>query len=151
MSQLQETEALFSFGPHLMIDGYGGNPAKLNDLALVRQVLDELPERMAMTKVLPPMVQRFGDQGPNAGITGVVIIAESHIAIHTFPERGFLSADIFSCRAFEPSPALAFLTERFEIQRYATRFINRGKEYPRDLAVVQELLAQERAALQSSL
>jgi len=46
---------LFGFGPHLMIDGYNANPDRLRDAELVRQVLDELPEEMGMTKVFPPL------------------------------------------------------------------------------------------------
>ncbi|MEM0029522.1 MAG: S-adenosylmethionine decarboxylase, partial [Candidatus Nitrosocaldus sp.] len=88
---------LFGFGPHLMVDGYDANPAKLRDAELVRRVLDELPEEMEMTKVLPPVVQRYPAlPGHAEGITGVVIIAESHIAIHTFPSERFISVDIFS-------------------------------------------------------
>lgn len=45
---------LFGFGPHLMVDGYEANPDRLRDAELIRRVLNELPEEMEMTKVLPP-------------------------------------------------------------------------------------------------
>ena len=108
-----------------------GNPDRLRDAELIRRVLNELPEEMEMTKVLPPFVYSYGPGGED-GVTGVVIIAESHIAIHTFPKKRFLSVDIFSCKAFDMAKALKKLAEVFEIRRYETYMINRGKEFPKD-------------------
>ena len=105
---------LFGFGPHLMVDGYEANPDRLRDAELIRRVLNELPEEMEMTKVLPPFVYSYGPGGED-GVTGVVIIAESHIAIHTFPKKRFLSVDIFSCKAFDMAKALKKLAEVDEV------------------------------------
>ncbi|WP_245958825.1 adenosylmethionine decarboxylase [Meiothermus luteus] len=141
---------LFGFGPHLMIDGYHANAAKLADPELVREVLDRLPEEMEMTKVLPPVVQRYpAALGQAEGITGVVIIAESHIAIHTFPAQRFISVDIFSCKEFDLGKALGYVVERFEIGRYETYLINRGKEYPKDVELARRIVAGEREYLQA--
>lgn len=141
---------LFGFGPHLMIDGYSANPDRLRDAELVRQVLDELPEEMEMTKVLPPFVYSYGQNGEE-GVTGVVIIAESHIAIHTFPKKAFLSVDIFSCKAFDVAKALKYLAEKFEIGRYETHMINRGKEFPKDLELARKFILGEREYLEARL
>ncbi|TBH20721.1 adenosylmethionine decarboxylase [Thermus thermamylovorans] len=139
---------LFGFGPHLMVDGYDADPARLRDAELVRRVLDELPEEMAMTKVLPPFVYRYGPEGED-GVTGVVIIAESHIAIHTFPKKRFLSIDIFSCKAFDMAHVLRKLTEVFQIGRYETYMIHRGKEFPKDPELARQIVLGEREYLQA--
>jgi len=143
---------LFGFGPHLMIDGYDADPERLADRELIRRVLDELPERMEMTKVLPPAVYEYrGDTPEDQGLAGVVIIAESHIAIHTFPQRGFLSVDIFSCKDFDVKTALAYLVEAFRIGRYETYLVNRGKEYPKDPSQARMILDGEREYLEARI
>ncbi|MCL4455570.1 MAG: adenosylmethionine decarboxylase [Deinococcus sp.] len=143
---------LFGFGPHLMLDGYHANAKKLADFDLVRRVLDEFPLEMQMTKVLPPLVHRFGGKpGESAGVTGVVLIAESHIAIHTFPAKRFISIDIFSCKAFDLTKAVDSLVERFEIGRYETYLVNRGKEFPKDLEMARQIVSGEREYLEARL
>jgi S-adenosylmethionine decarboxylase len=114
----------------------------------VRRVLDELPEEMEMTKVLPPFVYSYGPEGED-GVTGVVIIAESHIAIHTFPKKRFLSIDIFSCKAFDMAQVLRKLTAVFEIGRYETYMINRGKEFPKDPELARKIVLGEREYLEA--
>ncbi len=143
---------LFGFGPHLMIDGYHANAEKLADFELIRQVLDELPLEMEMTKVLPPIVQRFEARpGHGEGVTGVVLIAESHISIHTFPSKRFISVDIFSCKEFDLGKALKSVVERFEIGRYETYLINRGKEYPKDIELARQIVLGEREYLEARI
>ncbi|HWG85105.1 MAG TPA: adenosylmethionine decarboxylase [Deinococcales bacterium] len=142
---------LFGFGPHLMIDGYHASQEKLADVELIRSVLDRLPEEMEMTKIMPPQVFRYGEGTDESGVTGVVIIAESHIAIHTFPDRGFLSVDVFSCKDFDVSRAVTNLVAAFDIGRYDTYFINRGKEYPRDEAAVERIVHGEREYLEARI
>ncbi len=143
---------LFGFGPHLMIDGYQANPEKLADAEMIKRVLDEMPEAMEMTKVLPPFVFEYtGARAEDAGVTGVVIIAESHIAIHTFPEKRFISVDIFSCKEFDLRKAVDYLVETFEIGRYDTYLINRGKEYPKDPELARRIVEGEREYLESRI
>ena len=143
---------LFGFGPHLMIDGYDANPEKLADKDLIYKVLDELPEKMEMTKVLPPSVFEYrGQTEEDTGLTGVVIIAESHIAIHTFPKKRFISVDIFSCKDFDLKVALDYLVEAFEIGRYETYLVNRGKEYPKDAREARMILEGEREYLEARI
>lgn len=136
---------MLGFGPHLMLDGFHANPHKLTDAELLRQVLDELPAALEMTKILPPLVFNGSeDLDGYAGLTGVVLIAESHIAIHTFPEQDALVVDIFSCKDFDPQLAIKRLVDQFEIGRYTTYMINRGREIPKDLLLAQSIMAGER-------
>ena len=71
---------------HLTIDGFRGNPARLASEELVRELLDRIPDAIGMTKISTPHVQRYvGEKPADWGVSGFVLIAESHITIHTFP------------------------------------------------------------------
>lgn len=64
---------------------------------------------------------------PGQGITGVVILAESHIAIHTWPEHGYLAIDIFTCgKKTRPYAALEYFKKVFTPKKIKIRLIERG-------------------------
>ncbi len=87
---------------HVIIDGYGGDPEQLSDENVIRVILDSYPEMMGMTKITQPTVLEYrGSKPEDWGVSGYVMIAESHIAMHTFPERRLVWADIFSCKDFD--------------------------------------------------
>ncbi len=116
---------------HLTIDGFGGNPEKLASEELVRGLLDCYPDSIGMTKIAPPFVQRYvGGKPEDWGVTGFVLIAESHIAIHTFPEHGSVWADVFSCKAFDAEQAIRAISQAFELAEARTQVLERGLEYP---------------------
>jgi len=87
---------LDQFGVHLMIDGYDGSATKLADQAYIRKLLNTLPDQLGMHKIADPVVVQVGPQNQKdpGGLSGFVLIAESHISLHTFPLRGFISADV---------------------------------------------------------
>jgi S-adenosylmethionine decarboxylase len=114
---------------HVIIDGYGGDPDQLSDENAVRVILDEYPDKMGMTKITQPTVIRYvGSKPEDWGVSGYVMIAESHIAIHTFPERRLIWADIFSCRDFDSAPILEDLKRRFHLRQMDVRMIDRALE-----------------------
>lgn len=122
-----------TFGEHLTIDGYGGCPMKLNNRDIVHQSLNDLPELLGMTKLAAPQV--YFAPGNNTkdpgGWSGFVIIAESHISIHTFPGRKFVSIDVYSCRnGMDCAFIQSFFKEKFDLKELETNFINRGTRYP---------------------
>src|ERR1035437_5382124 len=88
-----------NFGCHLMIDGYGASQAKLKDRERILKCLNELPEKMGMTKIIKPVIVYFkgNDKKDPGGYSSFVMIAESHISIHTFPEKKFVSIDAYTC------------------------------------------------------
>lgn len=131
------------FGLHLTLEGYEGDRKKLGDLAHCYKVLDEYPDVIKMTKIMPPHVQKDLDAPhPKWGISGVVIIAESHIAFHTFPEDGFISLDVFSCKDFDVDTAVGFIVKSFGLKRFEHQIFERGEHYPRS--------AQENAKIMES-
>ncbi len=122
-----------NFGEHLTLDGYGGDPARLNDRELVFKVLNELPELLDMNKLAAPQVcfAPENDGKDPGGWSGFVIIAESHISIHTFPARQFISADVYSCKnGMNPHFVEIYFKEKFYLQEIETNFIKRGTKYP---------------------
>jgi len=122
-----------TFGEHLTIDGYGGNPESLNDKDLVHLILSELPDLLRMNKLAQPQV--YFAPGNNAkdpgGWSGLVAIAESHISVHTFPARRFVSIDVYSCKTGMDQEFIeAYFREKFSLQELETNFIRRGTRYP---------------------
>lgn len=142
---------LFGFGPHLVVDGQHASPERLDDAALVTQALSELAGILNMTVVAPPRVERLDGSPFEAGLSGVVLIAESHIALHTFPARGVLGMDLFSCREFDVQRAVSYLAQTFELGRYETHFNNRGREFPKDPERVSRILRGDREYLEARL
>jgi len=101
-------------GLHLIVDGYGGDPVKLQDAALLERFLDRYPAVLGMNKIAEPQVHTYSGEKPEDwGLSGFVLIAESHISIHTFPERESVNIDIFSCRDFDPQHALEQVKQTF--------------------------------------
>ncbi|MBI2867713.1 MAG: S-adenosylmethionine decarboxylase [Chloroflexi bacterium] len=133
---------------HLLIDGYEGDKAKVQDLDFVYRFLDEYPAHINMTKVGPPHVIRYvGPEPKDWGISGFVIIAESHVAVHTFPERDLVNVDIFSCMDFDPHKALKEVAAIFGFSRVKSNFIERGIVYPHDPEALGRLVHAERLEL----
>ncbi len=137
---------------HLTIDGFGGDLEKLASEELVRGLLDRYPERIGMTKIAPPFVQRYiGKKPEDWGVSGFVLIAESHIAVHTFPDRGYVWADIFSCKGFGSETAIAGMAEAFDLRDARTRVLERGLEYPHLVDEAVPLAERERGDVLAEL
>ncbi len=134
------------FGPHLMVDGYGCPREKLQDLSLVYKFLEECPDRIGMTKIMPPYVFRYEGVNPKDwGVSGVVLIAESHISIHTFVEKGYFSMDIFSCKDFDVEAAKAYVLNIFSATSCEINVLERGKEFPKDIRKSLRIVNRDRA------
>lgn len=121
------------FGEHITIDGYGGNPELLNSEEVLRASLRELCEILEMHPLTEPQVVLAGDNQIKdpGGWSGFLIIAESHIAIHTFPKRRFVSADVYTCRnGMDQALVVEFFKKKFELEEVETHFVIRGEKYP---------------------
>lgn len=136
---------------HLVIDGYGAEQSRLEDAAAIYQFLDEYPDAIGMTKITPPHVYVYAGQVPqDVGVSGFVIIAESHISIHTFPKRQYVNIDVFSCKEFDVKRAMAQLKERFGLQTVRSWTLDRGLEYSDPAVALQEMQADRSALAQRS-
>ena len=137
---------------HVTIDGYGGDPQTLASEEVVRALLDSYPEEIGMTKIAPPHVCRYGGSKPeDSGISGFVLIAESHISIHTFPKRRSVWVDIFSCKGFDAQRAVTDVQERFRLADVHTRLLSRGLEYPHSVPEALPYASAERRQVEATL
>ena len=115
---------------HLIIDGYGGDPQRLQDVDLVYHLLDAYPDQIGMIKISQPKVSKYvGAKPQDWGVSGFVLIAESHISIHTFPERSYINVDIFSCKEFDAEGAVRDFQQKFRLAEVRSYILNRGLEY----------------------
>jgi len=132
-------------GAHLMLDGYGCEQKKLEDLEHIYRILEEFPERIGMTKIMPPYVFRYtGVRPENWGVSGFVLIAESHVSVHTFPEKQYLSLDILSSKNFDVERAVEFARQEFGIEKVEHNFLDRGTEFPKEIARATQLVRRDR-------
>jgi S-adenosylmethionine decarboxylase len=121
------------FGEHVTIDGYGGNSEKLNDRALLASAIDELCDLLKMHKLAEPQIVSAPDNHIKdpGGWSGFVMIAESHISIHTFPKRRFVSADVYTCQnGVDVDFITGYFRKKYDLEEIESHFIKRGTKYP---------------------
>lgn len=123
---------MMGFGKHVTIDASGCDWEKLTNQQLIYDLLNELPGRIGMTKMTLPYVVQWLDKGATVpGISGFVMIAESHISVHTFPEKDYVFIDVFSCSNFDVKKTVRLLIEFFEAKKNTTQIITRGMDFKR--------------------
>ncbi len=127
------------FGPHLTIDASNCNVRKLTDVRAVYDILNKLPSFMRMTLMTLPYVVKWKDKwAKTEGISGFVMIAESHISIHTFPEENYVFIDVFSCKNFDTDKAAEFIIKAFEAKKSEKNVVKRGLDFPRKEILVEQ-------------
>lgn len=98
-----------TLGRHALLDLYGCKQAVLDDKDFLREILRQTAVQLDCT-----VVQEVFHNFSPYGVSGVVVIAESHLAIHTWPEHGFAAVDLFTCNETTALSSLAeILKERF--------------------------------------
>ncbi|MBW2993654.1 adenosylmethionine decarboxylase, partial [Candidatus Woesearchaeota archaeon] len=119
--------AYHGLGNHLIIDAYECDKDRLNDIEFIKTILNELPDIIKVKKLSEPTVISHTAENPEeSGITGYVIIAESHISIHTYPEKSYFSFDVFSCREFDTEKILIYLKQKLNPEKFETHLFKRG-------------------------
>ena len=114
---------------HLIIDGYVDNKNLLQDEEFIYQLLDQYPAEISMTKISSPCVLRYVGAKPEEwGVSGFVLIAESHISIHTFVEQSYVNIDIFSCKSFDAAQVIKDLSNRFQLTKIKAHLLSRSQE-----------------------
>lgn len=130
-----DNDDMQGFGPHLMLDCSECNLEKISDVAYVFDVLNRLPDFIGMTKITQPYVFPYSGLVPeDKGVTGVVIIAESHLSFHSFVEKDYFFFDLFSCKPFNVDLARQFIMDAFEVKKAETHYVERGLDFPRSEA-----------------
>jgi S-adenosylmethionine decarboxylase len=113
--------AFLPHGRHLLVDLHGIAAARLTDTAAIEALLREAARVAGST----PVGGHFHTFGPGLGVTGVLLLQESHISIHTWPEHGFAAVDVFMCGSARAERAVAHIeaalkpgeTRRIEARR----------------------------------
>jgi len=113
-------------GQHLLADLYDVASDRLADAGLLADCLDDAARRGGMKPIGPPVLHRF----KGGGLTGYLLLSESHIAFHTYPEHRFLALDIFSCGGADSKAALAVFLAALEPGREHLTTAPRGAEIP---------------------
>lgn len=127
------TDAPDCFGEHVLVDGYGGSSACLSDASLIELLLHDLVRRLEMRILSGPVVCVAPANGRNdpGGLTAFVVVQESHISVHTFPARRFVSADVYSCRNGLLQDAIVDKFVRaFQLESVDVQLVRRGVRYP---------------------
>ena len=111
-----------ALGRHLLIELQDCNKEVLNDLGYLRDAMVTAAVNCG-AEVLGESFHHFSPQG----VSGVVVIAESHLSIHTWPEYGYAAVDIFTCgTAVEPEKAVETLIEKLGSRNPSQTEIQRG-------------------------
>ncbi|MGM0540815.1 MAG: adenosylmethionine decarboxylase [Pseudomonadota bacterium] len=108
-------------GTHLIIDLWGAS--QLDNLPLMEATLREAVEKAKAT-LLHIHLHHFT---PNGGISGVAVLAESHISVHSWPERNYAAFDVFMCGDAEPEKAIEVLQAAFAPTAVNVETILRGE------------------------
>ena len=122
-----------ALGHHLLTEFYGCDHDILNNVGKIKNLMDEAAVRSGAS-IVESVFHRYSPHG----VSGVVVIEESHLAIHTWPEYGYAAVDLFTCgEEVDPWKAYAFLKESLAPDSTSTQEIIRGElpENERDVSV----------------
>ena len=109
-------------GRHLIVEYTGCDPDILNDKELLERSLLEAVRKSGAT-IVNSTFHRYAPQG----VSGVVVIAESHMSVHTWPEYGYAAVDFFTCgQTVDPYKANSYLKEQLKCEQAMISEIRRG-------------------------
>jgi len=113
---------LDALGKHLLVELNNCDHKILNDIKFIKEVMLSAADASGAT-VLGESFHQFSPQG----VSGVLIIAESHLTIHTWPEHGYAGADIFTCGTrVQPEKAAEIIIARMKPKTHSIIQISRG-------------------------
>lgn len=111
-----------SVGRHAIIDVYECKIDKIDDLKFIKDMLVESAKE-ANLHIVDQIFHKFSP----IGISGVLILAESHLTIHTWPEYNFAAIDVFTCGTkFDPKEVCEIIAKRLKSSKYEIKEIKRG-------------------------
>ena len=121
---MSETVEHTTYGRHVLLDVWGVPFADLNDLELMKQTM-----RAAAAACQATVVSETFYRFPVQGLSGVLVLAESHISVHTTPEHEYASFDIFTCgENMDPCLAAEHIVRALSVPKWFIRQFERGTE-----------------------
>ena len=119
---MMQAPSLSPLGQHVLADLYGCDAAQLADPVLIEACLLGAANAAGAT-VLNSHFHHFGEA---QGVTGVVLLMESHMSIHTWPEHGYAAIDLFMCGQAQVDLALQFLQLKLRSETQTIQMVQRG-------------------------
>ena len=117
-------------GFHYTIDAFGCDHAALINSELMFDFLKTLPESVGMKVIGGPYVKYYNNEDiiveKEEGPTGVVVLAESHASLHSYPHKQYLAFDLFSCKEFDKNIVKEQIISLYKPQKTYENFLNRG-------------------------
>jgi S-adenosylmethionine decarboxylase len=111
-----------TIGRHIIAEFYGVSERLISRKEKVRKIIDEIVKEANLTKI-GSVYKQFKPHG----VTGIVLIAESHISVHTWPEYKMINIDIFTCGNPENADkAFKLFIKKFKPEKYRHHIIDRG-------------------------
>jgi len=131
-----------ALGHHVLAEFYGCSPEVLNDTEKIEKMMvDAALEAGAEVKEV--IFHQFSPQG----VSGVVVISESHLAVHTWPEFGYAAVDVFTCGStVDPWVSCYYLKKHLVSERMAAKEIKRGI-FELDESDINASQAQQKSAV----
>ncbi len=109
-------------GHHYIVEASKCNKKIIGNIELMQQIIVEAANK-ANTKVWAVSFHRF----PPNGVSGVVVISESHLSVHTWPEVGYVALDIYTCgKDSKPEKAVDYIIEKIEAEQVHVTELSRG-------------------------
>ena len=121
------------FGLHVTMDVKGCSRGLLASQSFIYDLLNKLPEMVGMTKMTLPYVVPWMDKFSTTkipGLSGFVMLAESHSSIHTFPDYNYAFVDIFSCNSFNSKKCSKLIKDVLQAENITVKNIKRGIDFP---------------------
>lgn len=110
-----------NLGTHYLAEFFNCDRSKIDDMAFIERVMIEATE-LSGGRMIKPFFHQFSPQG----ISGVIVIAESHFAIHTWPEHGYAAVDLFSCSDFDFKTAMRHIGKNIDARFHSVALVRRG-------------------------
>ncbi|MDQ0416049.1 S-adenosylmethionine decarboxylase [Thermoactinomyces sp. DSM 45891] len=111
-----------TFGRHVAMDAWGVNFDLLNDAEFLREKMEQAAVACGAT-ILSVQSQQFDPQGA----TVLVMLSESHLSIHTYPEKGFAALDCYTCgHTVDPMVAIEYMLEALQPTQAVSKVLRRG-------------------------
>lgn len=120
-------------GRHCLLDIYIQDREWLKNQQIVEHLL-HLAAQAAQAHILTSHFHTFGGDG---GITGVLLLAESHISIHTWPEHNYAAVDIFICGKLSINAAISVFQQKLANARIEVRLLERGYKAERKALLIK--------------
>jgi S-adenosylmethionine decarboxylase proenzyme len=121
----KEENGLKALGRHLLVEYRDCDREILNDMKIIEQLIRRAAEEAGAT-IVATVFHPFTPQG----ITGVVVVEESHLSIHTWPEHGYAAVDFYTCGDCHPERAHEYLERELGADQSEVMMVERGREPP---------------------